>query len=57
MAGGAQWRKDFETVARFALCAGTVAICLYVTFSGQFPESSIKYATGLTGLIFGYYLK
>ena len=57
MAGGPQWRKDFETVARAALCGGTLIVCLYVTFSGQFPENTVKYATGLTGLIFGYYLK
>lgn len=57
MGGGAEWRKNFDTVARAVLCGTTIAICLYVTFSGQFPENSIKYATGLTGLIFGYYLK
>ncbi len=57
MAGDAEWRRNFETVARAVLCGVTVAICLYVTFFGQVPESSIKYATGLIGLIFGYYLK
>ena len=57
MAGGAQWRKDFETVVRAVLCVLTLVVCFYVTFSGQFPEDSIKYATGLSGLIFGYYLK
>jgi len=57
MAGGAQWRKDFETVVRAVLCVLTLVVCFYVTFSGAFPESSVKYATGVTGLIFGYYLK
>lgn len=54
---GAQWRKDFETITRTVFCAATLMVCLYVTFSGQFPETSVKYATGLIGLILGYYLK
>jgi hypothetical protein len=56
-ASGQEWRKNFETVARAAFCGGALLICFYVTFSGNFPESSSKYATGLIGLIFGYYLK
>ena len=57
MAGGAEWRKNFETVARAVLCGVTLLVCFYVTFSGQFTEENIKYATGVSGLIFGYYLK
>lgn len=57
MPPSAEWRKDFETVFRAVLCAALLIVCVYVTFSGRFPEGSIKYATGLIGLILGYYLK
>jgi hypothetical protein len=54
---GAQWRKDFETVTRAVLCGATLVVCFYVAFFGQFPEGSVKIATGFIGLILGYYLK
>jgi hypothetical protein len=57
MAGGHDWRKNFEAVTRAIFSGVLLVVCLYVTFFGEFPESSIKYATGLMGLILGYYLK
>lgn len=57
MGGGAQWRKDFETVARAVFSGGALIFCFYVVFSGHFPDHNVKYATGIIGFILGYYLK
>lgn len=55
--GGAQWRKDFETIARFIIAAAILLVSLWVVFSGNFSSVQVNFASGLIGAVLGYYLK
>ena len=50
-------RRDFDTIVRALFCGVVLIVCLWVTFSGRFPDTSVKIAVGFIGAILGYYLR